>query len=151
LSEIRAEELPKFRAWSEQFEPPADTSAYIAQEVSVTGATVLSELFFPELVEVQDCVLLATRYEPSNFDGWWERTGGDHTAIERVLNHLHLWDLFEPSGEEEERALDVLSRKIAFAWRSCAEARFPERSFEVNVTDEYGPTVVMSTRRQDSD
>ena len=146
MSDIRADELPEFRAWSESFEPPADTSAYIAQNVGITAATVLSELFFPQLTKVRDCVVLASRYEPSNFDEWWESTAGDRVAIERAINHVHLWDLFEASGEAEERALEVLARRVAQAWRCYAEATFADRGFEVTVTDEYGPTVVMNSR-----
>jgi hypothetical protein len=144
VNDIRAEQLPAFRAWSERFDPPTDRLGYLTHEVSVTTATVVSELFFPELVEVRGCVLLADGYEPANFEAWWSRTGGDRTAIERTLNHLHLWDLFDPADEPEERALDVLARRIAEGWRRTAEAAFPDRAFEVIVTDDYGPTVVMS-------
>jgi hypothetical protein len=146
LIDIRADELPEFRAWSERFEPPADTSVYITQNIGITTAMVLSELFFPELTKVRDCILLLSHYEPSNFDKWWASTAGDRVAVERVINHVHLWDLFEPTDEPEKRALEVLSRRVAQAWRCYAEASFPDREFEVTVTDEYGPTVVMNSR-----
>jgi hypothetical protein len=115
-------------------------------KVGITGATIVSELFFPELIEVRGCILLASGYEQANFDEWWETTAGDHIAIERVINHLHLWDLFEPSGEPEERALEVMARRVAQAWRCHAVETFPDREFEVAVTDDYGPTIVLNSR-----
>lgn len=150
MSDIRADQLPEFRTWSEQFEPPADTSAYLAREVSITAATILSELFFPELVNVRGCVLLSSSYESSNFEDWWQQMAGDQAAVERVLNHLHLWDIFEPSNDSEEQALDVLAQRIARSWRCWATTTFPDRVFEVTVTDEYGPTVVMHSRTRES-
>jgi len=145
LTEFHSNDLPEFRAWREALEPPGDAVSFVAQHVSVTAAYLLAEVFFPELVEVHGCILLAKSYEPANFEDWWERSDGDCAAVERALNHLHLWDIFEPEGDAEERALGKLAQRVALAWRCNAEENFPDRTFVVEVTDEYGPTVVMSS------
>jgi len=143
LNQFRASDLPEFRAWSQKFDPPADVDAYISQNVGVTAAVAISEIFFPQLIEVRGCILLAHRYQHSNFEDWWTRTAGNRNEIERALNHVHLWDLFEPTGEQEEDALVELARRIAWAWRSWAATLFPKRTFVTAVVDDYGPTVVM--------
>ncbi|MFI2364240.1 hypothetical protein [Promicromonospora sp. NPDC019610] len=146
MSELRATDLPAFQQWSNSFEPPANATAYLSQNLSVTSAVLFADLLFPRMVEVRDCVILEDRYEPANFDQWWESTGGDPVAVERLLNHLHLWDVFEPDGEPEERALEQLAHHVARTWRMHAERQFPNRAFVSEVTDEYGPTVVLTTR-----
>lgn len=146
LTRFDPHDLPDFRSWSARFSPPADAHAYLSEHLSITAASLFADLLFPELVIVRDCVLIASHYEPVNFDEWWTRTGGDKRAVERAINHLHLWDLLDPSDEVEERAVQELASCCATAWLWHAEHKFPERSFEVVVTDEYGPTIVMSSQ-----
>jgi len=66
---------------------------------------------------------------------------GNTQEIERVVNHLHIWDLFTPTGSAEEKALELLAQRVAQAWQTHAERQFPNR--KVTVTDDYGPTIVM--------
>ena len=68
---------------------------------------------------------------------------GDTQEIERVVNHLHIWDLFTPAGPIEEKALELLAQRVAQAWQVHAERQFPDRRVTVTVTDDYGPTIVM--------
>ncbi|WP_285104725.1 hypothetical protein [Promicromonospora sp. MEB111] len=146
MSELRATDLPAFQQWSRSFEPPADAAAYLSQNLSVTSAALFADLLFPRMVVVRHCVLLEDRYDAATFDQWWESTGGDPVAVERALNHLHLWDVFEPEGDPEERALEQLAHQVANAWTAHAQRQFPDRAFISEVTDEYGPTVVLTTR-----
>ena len=67
--------------------------------------------------------------------------------IERIVNHLHLWDLFTPNGPVEEKALELLAQRVAEAWQAHAERQFPGRTVTVTVSDDYGPTIVMFSGR----
>jgi hypothetical protein len=117
MNEFQAADLPAFQEWSRGFQPHADERAYLGEHLSVTTASLFAELLFPDMVLVRDSVMLASRYQPSNFENWWTSTGGDQSAVERALNRIHLQ----------------------------ARRTFPDRRFVVEVTDEYGPTVVLST------
>jgi len=145
LSEFESSELPAFRNWRANFEPQPDAHAYLAQHLDVTTATLFCELLLPDLVLIRDCVLVAGRFEPSNFEEWWALPNANSETVERAINHLHLWDIFKPEGAVEERALHVLANRMARAWKIHAEEAFPGRVFSVDVTDEYGPTLVMSS------
>jgi len=146
LTEFDSHDLPAFRVWREEFQPPPDGNAYLAEHLSVTAATLFAELMSPDLVLVQGCVILGARYTPDNFEQWWSSEEGNVASIERALNHLHLWDIFEPAGAVEERAVEALAVRIARSWKLHAERQFPDRKFVAEVTDEYGPTVVMSSQ-----
>lgn len=150
MSEFDAEELPAFRAWRSGFQPPPDAYAYMAEHLGVTSAFFFARLLAPDLVLVRGCVIRRDRYSPANFEQWGSSEAGNTESIERALNHLHLWDVFEPEGKVEERALEVLAVRIARSWELHATQAFPDRDFQADVTDEYGPTIVITSRLRSS-
>ncbi len=150
MSEFRSSDLPAFQEWSQKFTPPMDSRDYVVHNVDVTAAVILSDLFYPELVIVRGCLLLADQYEHDNFTEWWTTLEGNTQDIERVVNHLHIWDLFTPAGPIEEQALELLAQRVAQAWQMHAERQFPDRTVTVTVTDDYGPTIVMFSARPSS-
>lgn len=112
-----------------------------------------SSLFWPEFVEVEDCVFLRERYSPSQFQDWWKELGGDRSRIEGVVNHVHLWDLFDLDEEGlPDEAIRDLALVLASTWRCALQHRFPRKIFEVRAIlddpGEYGPTIAFSTVRQ---
>ncbi len=145
MSELDLNDLPDYRAWRANYDPKPGIDAYLSEHLSVTAAAFLAQLLAPEFKLVRDCVLVSQRFDQANFDEWWERQKGDVPAIESVVNHLHLWDIFEPSGDAENRALDWLASKVARAWELHAAAQFPDREFTAQVTDEYGPTITITS------
>ena len=115
-------------------------------------AVAFSSLFWPDLVEVDGCVLLRERYDPSRFQDWWLELDGDRSRIERVINHVHLWDLFDFDREDlPDETINDLARVLASTWRCALQNRFPHRTFEVRLIledpEEYGPTIAFSTVR----
>lgn len=145
MTKFDSQDLPDYRDWRARFQPPPDANASLAAHLGVTAATLFAELLAPDLILVRDCVVLSSRYDPANFEQWWASEAGNTAAIERALNHIHLWDIFEPSGEVEESALESLAVRVARSWQLHSERQFPDRKFLAEVTDEYGPTVVMSS------
>lgn len=116
-------------------------------------AVAFSSLFWPEFVEVEDCVLLRERYSPSQFQDWWKELDGDRSRIEGMVNHVHLWDLFDLDDEGlPDEAVQDLAQVLVSTWRCALQQRFPDRDFEVSVVlddpEEYGPTIAFSTVRQ---
>jgi hypothetical protein len=106
-------------------------------------AAAFSDLFWPTFVEFRGCVLLQHRYEPVNFERWWEATGGDARQVESVLNHTHIWDLFE-GNEVADEAEALFAETLAKTWRAALREQFPKREMTVYVTnseDDYGPTL----------
>lgn len=144
------DDLREFREWRSSFEPEPDAHAYLSQHLDISSAVLFARLLSPELVLVRGCVILKDSYSPENFEHWWQTEGGDTVRIEAVINHLHLWDLFEPNGDEDERALESLAGFIATSWRRHASGAFPDREFRVEVTDDYGPTIVMTSVPKES-
>lgn len=146
MTDFDAQALPEFATWRAQYDPPPDETAFLAQHMTVATAVLFAELMAPSFVLVEGCVILASRYSPDNFAQWRSAERGNVGAIESALNHLHLWDVFSPSGDAEQRALKVLAERIAASWALHARQQFPDRQFVAAVTDDYGPTVSIVQR-----
>lgn len=94
-------------------------------------------------------MLLADRYDAKNFEAWWQRENGRTAAVEAALNHLHLWDVFDPEPEGVPgRAVVDLANVIGACWKARLKQAFPGRDFAVLVSDgsdDYGPTVAFQS------
>lgn len=145
MADFDSRALPEFKRWHQHWDFKPDLLSYIQSEVSITSTILISELMFPDLVIVRDCLLLSMKYDSSNFEEWWEKTGGEPQSVEGVLNHVHMWDLFDPVDEIEERGLEALAHRIAQSWKLHAEHEFPNRAITVDVTDDYGPTITLTS------
>ncbi len=100
---------------------------------SLGQAIAYAELFWPSFVEHDGCILLADRYEPANFQGWMESTKGDRRAVEAVLNHTHILDLFLGSETEPTRDQIVhLGATLKEMWTAKLNGEFPGRPIVVS-------------------
>ena len=104
---------------------------------SVGQAIAYADLFWPRFVEHDGCVLLADRFDPPGFQRWMASTRGDRRAVEAVLNHTHLTDLFLPGGAEPTREQVVhLGRAVRDMWAAKLARDFPGRRFEVRFPED---------------
>src|SRR5438067_1937163 len=88
--------LEEYQIWQSGSAPPrSGLWAYAGSQGGIGLAAVFSKLFFPDFVEVRGCVILAEHYEATNFQRWWRELDGKRSALERTLNHTHLYDLFD--------------------------------------------------------
>lgn len=118
----------------------------MSASLTVRQLTALAQLFWPDFVEVRGCVIRSDAFERDNFDRWWDSTSGDVTAIESVLNEVHLYDVVadEAWSDEQLRDLEAAAKKIAASWRAALGERFPAKRFELTYASEpdaYGPTI----------
>ncbi|MEU0641775.1 hypothetical protein [Streptomyces umbrinus] len=117
---------------------------FMSANVSVAEAAALADLYWPKLVEYRGRVFLGFKFDGKSIDDWYGRLAGDWRAVESVVNHVHLWDYFVITLESEYTALPELAETIAVIWRAAVQKAFPDREFEVTVSDSsggYGPTL----------
>lgn len=145
--------LPRFERWRQSFGGSVGIWDYAAHEGGTTLALAFASLFWPRLVEVEGCVLLAENLRLTSFRQWRERLGDQREAIERTVNHVHLWDLFHPASEDVPASeLDHLADVLGATWRVALAQQFPDRTGEVVVLrdgEDYGPTITLFTRTAD--
>jgi hypothetical protein len=138
--------LPRFDDWKRSLDGSVGLWDYASQEGGLTLAFAFASLLWPRLIEVEGCILLEQRFDETTFRQWRGQFGDDREAIERTMNHVHLWDLFDPSGEGiSEDAVELLATTYAKAWGAAYRNQFPDLVGRAVVTHDYGPTVTLFT------
>ncbi|WP_213457138.1 hypothetical protein [Rhizomonospora bruguierae] len=135
--------LPQLEGWiraGEEFDP----RTFLQSTATVGEAAAMSTLFWPEFTEYRNGVFLRFLFERHGVDVWFDELKGDKSAVEGVVNHVHLWDVFPPKSEAEYTVLAELAPRIAAMWCAALKSAFPAREFVVSVADaseDYGPTI----------
>ncbi|MCB1257655.1 MAG: hypothetical protein KDB26_11140 [Microthrixaceae bacterium] len=148
-------ELPDAAAWTASYEGRPGLLDFVGVRVGLAGALAVAKVLRPDLIDFRGCVLLRERFSHSSFEEWWEQLDGDVPEIESVVNHLHLWDLFEVEDEDvlADRALGDLAVAIASSWRCLLAETYPDRRFHVRVTTsangDYGPTISFASTSEE--
>jgi hypothetical protein len=148
LRKSHTKDLPSISRWAAQHGGEVGIWAYLGQQ-GASLAVAYSYLFWPTFVEVEGCTLLSERYDQANFRQWWERLSGHVPEVEKVINHVHLWDLFPEEEGLPEGALEELACVMGKCWQQALTEAYPAREFEVRVStseEDYGPTVCFASK-----
>jgi hypothetical protein len=100
---------------------------------SIEHAIAYGELFWPEFTELDGCVFLSGVTEET-YRGFAQAAGGDKRAVEAVINHRHICDLFTESEPTREQIV-YLGRLLREMWAAKLARDFPGRRFEVSFTE----------------
>ncbi|WP_426132566.1 hypothetical protein [Pseudomonas sp. PWP3-1b2] len=144
----------KYERWKSQWadQSELDEFSYISDVVHPEDALMFCKVLFPDFVVHESGVFLESSFTVEAFVSWMEPCNNDVVAVEKVLNHLHLYDVFAGCGSRVEDAVyEQLCRIVAQSWRMLLLSKFPEKKFCVQaiVSDqEYGPVVTFSQVRE---
>jgi hypothetical protein len=139
--------LPTFREYkqlNETWSPGLDIWNFLNARADIELAASFTKLFWPDFIEVEGCVLLKRAYSPEAFHDWLERYGGDTRAVEALLNHVHIKDLFlnPPKGKEHsEQLYEYLAEALIFGWKQILTSSYPDKQFVFTLRHGYGPEI----------
>lgn len=145
---------PKYERWKTQWEDQSelDEFFYISDVVHPEDALMFCKVLFPDFVVHESGVFLESRFTVEAFSSWMETCNSDVVAVEKVLNHMHLYDVFGGCSDRVDEAVyEQLCRIVAQSWTMVLLSKFPEKKFSVQaiVSDqEYGPVVTFSQVRE---
>ncbi|UUW92467.1 hypothetical protein [Pimelobacter simplex] len=117
-----------------------DPRTYLSIMLKPSMMALALTFAFPRFVEHRGAVLLESAYDEEAVEAWFQQLDGDAVAVELVMNHIHLWDVFAPSTAFEAET-ELLLAPLATSWGAALRAAFPTRTFRV-LTDpdgDYGP------------
>jgi hypothetical protein len=147
LAELDPTKLRDFDKWRTDWGKPDFTLwNYVNYRSDPELAVAFATLFWPKVVDVDGCILLAEHYNPHNFAHWKVQLAGNCQEIERVINHVHVYDLFTHSGTSGTalEALEYLAQVLMRCWECNLRETFPNRRFVLAYAtepEEYGPTI----------
>ena len=101
---------------------------------SVEHAIGYGELFWPEFAEMDGCVFFAG-VTKGGYLAFMQQTGGDKRAVESVLNHRHILDLFSVAQPTREQVV-YLGRLLQEVWAAKLARDFPDRRFVVSFPED---------------
>ncbi|NWC24818.1 hypothetical protein HYE76_00005 [Pseudomonas tolaasii] len=144
---VRSTKYERWKSqWSDQSE--LDESSFISDVVHPEDVLLFSKVLFPDFVCHESGVFLESRFTPEAFSEWMEGCDNDVAAVEKLLNHVHLYDVFGGCRDRVDDAVyEQLCRIVAQSWRMVLLSQFPDKQFCVQaiISDqEYGPVVTFS-------
>ena len=125
--------IPQLATWKNGEGTDVDT--WLVNVGSYEHAVAYANLFWPEFTVHDDCVLVAG-FNETIFDGFMEQTGGNRRAVEQVMNHRHILDLFQkPDQAPSEEIIVHLGRVLKDMWSCKLRHDFPSRTIVVSFTE----------------
>lgn len=125
--------IPDLQSWQECNRGSFSVEDWIYHIGNFAHLIAYGRLLWPDFFEYDDCILrgapsCVTEAFENNYRTWLDRCQGDKIAVERVLNHLHICDLFgDPSGTEDQYV--YIGRFLQQTWQAKLNHDFPDRRF----------------------
>lgn len=122
--------MPDYSALRSKAEWNYTLQNYIETRGSLELAIAFVNLFWPEFVEYQGCIIRRDALDPQTFEKWWQKCNGDRVAVEKMMNFLHVRDI----APNDDSAVDTtlvrfLGERMAEMWQQRAQRQFPKLHF----------------------
>lgn len=122
--------IPETRAWNDG--KGIDANSWLSCVGSFAHAIAYGELFWPDFVEHDGCIFFAG-FSEASYHGFLEQTKGNKKAVEGVMNHRHVLDLFPSDYANATRDQIVyLGRLLREMWETKLRRDFPQKTFVVS-------------------
>jgi hypothetical protein len=128
-----ADLIPETREWTAG--RGIDLASWACGVGGAEQAIGFGELFWPEFVEHDGCIFFADAFDPDNYRGFMASTGGDRRAVEAVMNHRHVLDLFPGHSPTREQVV-YLGRLLREMWAVKLRQDFPDRPIVVRFPED---------------
>src|SRR5437763_699074 len=123
--------VPEIREWEEHNKCSFDPGQWIAGVGRFDHAVGYAWAFWPDFVLHDDCVLRKDSFTDETYRGFIEQTKGDKSAVEAVINHLHIIDMF-PNAEATKVQVQWLGERLRDMWDAKLKRDFPDRKVAVS-------------------
>lgn len=112
-------------------------------------ALVYSKLFWPDLVQIDDFILLSEHYDRKYFDQVLSDYGP--TAVETTINTSYLYDFVKGKCEYSDEVWEALGLLLCETWKMKASFLYPDRAFTTEFSwysekDDPGITLFQTNR-----
>jgi hypothetical protein len=131
-TKIYEELIPELRDWNDG--RGIDVETWISRIGNIEEAIGFSRLFWPEFVLHDDCVL-RDGLRQEDYRSFLAQNNSDRQAVERVMNHVHIVDLFECREEGRDPTAEQLvfwGRVLREIWQTKLDRDFPKLNIQVS-------------------
>lgn len=129
-----ADLVPETRDWNSG--SGIDLRSWITCVGKFEYAIGYGEVFWPDFVEHEGCVF-CDGFSKESYSGFMKQTGGVRQAVEAVMNHLHVLDLFcGPDLHPTREQVLYLGRLLKEMWAAKLQRDFPDKRFVVSFPED---------------
>ena len=115
-----------------------DIDEWIGIEGDLDHLVGYARVLWPDFVERDGCILRANRFLEKTYRDFMQQTNGNKPAVEAVMNHTHVADLFINAEPKPSRELILhVGRLIKEMWAAKLHRDFPDRRITVSFPEEY--------------
>ena len=122
----KIEQMKMFQEQLKEF-PTFDLASFVHRNLHPDIAIAFMTIVCPRWYDVEGCIL---RYEPQEgaFHETLKSLSGDKTNLEKLFNHMHVDDLFDPQFNLAPENMLYLGKSIAAIWKGVASKEFPKKN-----------------------
>ena len=103
-----------------------------------------ASLLWPEFIAHDECTFLSTGFDEKNYREWLRHFKGDRSAVEAMINHRHIADIFVQEEDRLTVSMELaVGRLLQETWAAKLRQDFPNKKFTVSLP-EGDPTDLIS-------
>jgi hypothetical protein len=123
--------IPELKDWNGG--TGIDIESWIGCEGDYKHLIGYARILWPDFTEHDGCIFQGDSVDEENYRAFLAQTKGNKTAVEKVLNHRHIVDIFSRSHHEMPSASVVLylGRLMAEILQAKLNRDFPDRKVTV--------------------
>jgi len=141
---LNINKMPNFQQWKKSNNGDFSIFDYLGAVGNMELVIALTKLFYPDVVEHEGGIFLAETFQPEIYEQWKAQLE-NMNEIERVMNHLHLDDLFSDVEEVGIENLYYLGQTLQKMWELRLQSLYPQQEFKVLCNlDTEAETVVLT-------
>lgn len=138
--------VTRYLQWKAQWsdKDSIDVFSYISFNLHPEDVLVASEIFFYDFVEFENCVFIESKFSEENYYHWKKKLVSK-IAVEKVINHIHVYDLFANCTDEVDESVFVdIGKRIRKILQLLLQSQYPNKNIIVEYLNDdstYGSTV----------
>lgn len=133
LSNVPLSQLvPDINAWKTG--AGSDLADWIANVGAIERAIAFGEVYWPDFVEFDDCVLFAN-FNENNYRAVLAQVDGAKQAAETIMNTRHILEMFPNSSPTHEQSV-YFGKLLKEVWSAKLQIQFPNRKVTVTFSEQ---------------
>ena len=111
--------------------------SYVNMKYDINAAIAFGKFYFPEFIEIKNCIILKERFNNSIFEEWYNEFVGDVSKIEKMCNLYEVGDFFHINTSlADMKQIIQFGHILKKSYEINLKLLFPNREFEVNFFEE---------------
>jgi hypothetical protein len=114
--------------------------SYINMKADIKTALGLAKFFYPEIVEIDECIFIKDSFTYENYNQWKKVCNNNKIDLEKSMNSYEIKDFFHINTDYEDKYINeqiqALGNVLKKFWTLSFKERFPHRNIVVEIIED---------------